>query len=484
MKKITGLAPTLTLTLLLGACTVGPDYVKPSVAPAATGDLLEAGRVPGVAAQAPLPDHWWELYTDPAVDRLVRDALKYNTDLRQAAANLARARAVVAEANSRRLPSTDLSATGARARQSGASGTGGTVDGDFFQAGFDAGYEIDLFGGVTRAVQAARGDADAAQAQLDAARVSVAAETTRAYVSACTYAAQILVARDTVRLQQQTVDLTQRLFDGGRGTLADLERAKSILGQYEAQLPTLEGERRAQLYALATLTGRPPEEIDATADGCAAPPNLTQAIPVGDGQALLARRPDVRAAERKLAADTARVGVAIADLYPKISLLGSLGFNAAKIDNAGSSSAFTYSFGPLISWSFPNQSAARARVRQAKATGDASLAAFDGAVLTALRETEQALARYGAALERNAALRRAEAASSKAADLSRKRFDYGADSFLQLISAEQERASARAALAQSDAALADAQVSLFKALGGGWQDAPPPERRADAQPQD
>lgn len=478
MRKIAG----LTLALLLGACTVGPDYVKPVSPGTRTADLIEAK---GAAVDiAPLPDRWWQLYADPAIDRLVQDALTHNTDLRQAAANLARARAVVAEARSRRLPTTDLSAQGSRGQVNGGSGAaaasgGSTVTGDFFQSGFDAGYEVDLFGGVTRAIQASRDDAEAAEAELDAARVSVAAETTRAYVSACAYAAQITVTQDTIALQRKTVDLTTKLFDAGRGSRGDVERANALLAQTESQLPGLDAERRAQLYALATLTGQPPEAVDAAAASCSAPPRLSQPIPVGDGQALLARRPDVRAAERRLAADTARIGVAIADLYPKIQLAGSLGFNASKIDNRGSSDSFTYSFGPLISWSFPNMSAARARVRQARATGDASLAAFDGSVLTALRETEQALARYAGELDRNAALRRAEAASSKAAELSRLRFNYGADNFLQLISAEQDRASARAALAQSDAALADAQVSLFKALGGGWQDAPAPVARTD-----
>lgn len=203
-------------------------------------------------------------------------------------------------------------------------------------------------------------------------------------------------------------------------------------------------------------------------------------VPVGDGAALIARRPDVRAAERTLAADTARVGVAVADLYPKISLLGSIGLNATRGSQVFKSSAVNYSFGPLISWSFPNQTVARAKIREARAGADASLATFDGKVLGALSEVEQALARYAGALERNAALRRAEAASTSAAKLSQVRFNYGADSFLLLIEAERDRADARAALAQSDAAVADAQISLFKALGGGWEDAPAPTRREAA----
>jgi len=470
------------IPLALSACTVGPDYRPPATPAASAGGFAEAARSTRVAA-APLPDRWWQLYADPALDRLVGDALAHNTDIRTAAANLARARAVLSEQRGARLPSTDLSASATRSRTAATkSVTGQAFETDFYSVGFDASYEIDLFGGVTRAIEAARGDTDAAAAELDAARVSVAAETARAYATACSNAAQRIVAMDTVKLQQQTLDLTDTLFTAGRGTRRDVQRADVLLANTQAQIPGFEAERRAALYALATLTGRPAEAIDADADKCLAPPRVTVTVPVGDGAALLARRPDVRAAERTLAADTARVGVATADLYPSIKLLGSIGFGAQRPGDVFKTPSLSWSLGPLISWSFPNQTVARARVRQARAGADASLARFDGTVLTALKEVEQALARYAGALDRNAALVRAETASTEAARLSRLRFDYGADSFLLLIEAERDRADARAARAQSDAAVADAQISLFKALGGGWQDAPAPARRDPAAP--
>ncbi|MFC3579558.1 efflux transporter outer membrane subunit [Sphingomonas hylomeconis] len=491
MTKLLSLIPTLASALALSACVVGPNYVKPTT-PASTPDtaaFAEAARTSAVSAAA-LPANWWRLYQDPVLDRLVTEALAHNTDIRVAAANLARARAVLSEQRGARLPTTDLSAQGTYGRTGlgslgaagGAAGGAGAsgadaVTSDFYSLGFDAGYEVDLFGGITRAIQAARGDTAAAAAQLDAARVSVAAETARAYATACSNAAQRAVAAETVGLQQRTLQLTTTLFDAGRGTRRDVERADVLLAQTQATIPGFEAERRASLYALATMTGRAPAEIDAQADLCKTPPRVRTIIPTGDGAALLARRPDVRAAERTLAADTARVGVATAALYPSIRLLGSIGFGGTSPGDALSSKGFSYSVGPLISWSFPNMTAARARVRQAEAGADGSLARFDGVVLGALREVEQALARYAGALDRNAALVRAERSSNAAAKLSRLRFDYGADSFLLLIDAERDRASARAALAQSDAAVADAQVSLFKALGGGWEEAPAPTRR-------
>lgn len=483
---IRALAPA-TLALLLAGCVVGPDYRPPSPPGAVAAPLAEVSRNPRAASAAPLPDRWWQLYEDPALDRLVRDALAHNTSIREAAANLARARAVLSEQRGARLPTTTPSGQYTRAQGNSANaaafGGGGapqTFQFDLFQLGFDVSYEIDLFGGVTRAIEAARGDVAASAAQLDAARVSIAAETARAYVTACSNAAQASVARETVELQRRTLGLTTTLFDAGRGTRRDVERAGVLLAQTESQLPGFDAERRASLYALATLTGRPAAEIDAEAARCTTPPAVKTVIPAGDGATLIARRPDVRAAERSLAADTARVGIAVADLYPSISLLGGIGLNATRGSQLFKPTSVNYSIGPLINWNFPNQTAARARVRQAEAGADAALARFDGAVLTALNETEQALARYAGALDRAAALARAEQASNEAARLSRLRFDAGADNFLQLIEAERDRANARAARASADAAVADAQITLFKALGGGWQEAPEPVRLSEA----
>lgn len=486
MNKLLSLAPALALS----ACVVGPNYVKPST-PASTPDtaaFAEASRTAAVSAAA-LPANWWRLYDDAVLDRLVAEALAHNTDIRVVAANLARARAILSEQRGARLPTTTLDgqatrsrtglgSLGAQAASVGGTGTGApdSFTQNLYTVGFDASYEVDLFGGVTRAIEAARGDVGAAAAELDAARVSVAAETARAYVTACGNAAQRAVAMETVGLQQRTLQLTSTLFEAGRGTRRDVERADVLLAQTQATIPGFEAERRASLYALATMTGRAPEQIDAQADLCKVTPRVKTIIPVGDGAALLARRPDVASAERTLAADTARVGVATAQLYPSIRLLGGISFGGTKPGEVFTSRGFSYSLGPLISWNFPNLTAARARVRQASAQSDASLARFDGVVLTALEEVEQALARYAGALDRNAALRRAEQSSSSAAKLSRLRFDYGADSFLLLIDAERDRADARAALAQSDAAVADAQVSLFKALGGGWEGAVAPTR--------
>ncbi|NIJ18706.1 NodT family efflux transporter outer membrane factor (OMF) lipoprotein [Sphingomonas naasensis] len=473
MKRLSLLAAGL-----LSACAVGPNYERPATPQAAAGTFVDPGTTK--VSTGAVEGEWWHLFRDPVLDRLVVDALAHNTDIRVAAANLRRVRAVLSEARNQRLPTTDLSARYTRQRVgAGSSQIPGvqSQEFDFFQVGFDAGYQVDLFGGVSRSIEAARGDVAAAQAGLDAARIAIAAETARTYAQACSFAAQAAVARETAALQEQTLGLTRRLLEAGRGTQRDVDQTLVLAENARAQVPLFEAERRAALYALATLTGRPPEETDAAAAQCTVPPQVTGLIPVGDGAALLARRPDVRQAERTLAADTARVGVATAALYPSIRLLGSVSLGAQDIGDLAKKDSFSFSLGPLISWSFPNMGQARSRLRQAEATAEGSLATFDGTVLTALREVEQALARYSGEIERNVALRRAEAAASNAARIAGLRFSAGRDTLLQRIDAERDRAGARAALAQSNAALAEAQVALFNALGGGWENAPAAQRR-------
>ncbi len=467
----------LLAALGTAACTVGPDFETPEIPPPAAGAFVDPGTTQ--VTNGPVEGQWWRLFRDPVLDRLVTDALTYNSDLRSASANLRRARAVLSEARNQRLPTTQTSGSYVYQRI-GANQTGvpdaQSVEGDFFNVGFDASYQVDLFGGVSRSIEAAQGDVAVAQAQLDGARVAVAAETARLYADACGFAEQAAVARETANLQQRTLDLTRRLLEAGRGTQREVDQALVLTENARAQIPQLDAERRASLYALAALTGRNPRNVDADASRCSVPPTVDTLIPIGDGAGLIARRPDIRQAERQLAADTARVGVATAQLYPSISLLGSASLISGSLDQIASSDAFNFSLGPLISWSFPNLGAARARVRQSEAVAEGSLAAFDGTVLNALSEVEQALARYAGELERNVALRRAAAAASNAARIAELRFNTGRDSFLLRLDAERDRAAARAALAQSNATLATRQVALFNALGGGWEGAPSPAR--------
>jgi outer membrane protein TolC len=234
----------------------------------------------------------------------------------------------------------------------------------------------------------------------------------------------------------------------------------------------LESERRTALYRLSVLTGRPPAEFPAVVSACAKSPALTQPVPVGSGASLLARRPDIRQAERQLAAATARIGVATAELYPDISLGASLGSTASSLGGLVSGNGFRFGLGPLISWSFPNRSLARARIAQAEAGAQAALARFDGTWLGALEETESALTRYGNELDRVATLRRARENSAQAARIARLRYQAGREGFQIVLEAERSLAQTEQALAQSEAQLSSYLVAVFLSLGGGWQQAP------------
>jgi len=448
--------------LALGACVVGPDHEDPRPgAPAQTP--FASARSPAFTGDEP-PGRWWSLFRDPALDALVEQALRENTDLRVAAANLRRARAVLRETRSGRLPTTDISASATYGQEPGGDA------GDLYDAGIDIGYQVDLFGRITRAIQASRAEAEAVQAAFDLARISVAAETSRAYADACSAGRQLAVARETVRIQEQTFDLTRRLFEGGRGTALETNQAGSLLDQTRAAIPTFEALRRTALFRLAVLTGRPPADFPREVAGCEAPPALAEPIPIGDGASLLARRPDIRAAERSLAAATARVGVATADLYPSISLGLSAGSTAASPGGLVSGDGFRFGLGPLISWTFPNVAAARARIAQAQASAEGALAEFDGTWLRALEESESALTRYASELDRLTTLRRARAQSAEAARIARLRYRAGREPFQVVLEAERALAETETAVAQSEALLSDRLITLFLALGGGWQD--------------
>jgi len=456
--------------LVLAACAVGPKAPDADLPPQASGAFIGSSST-AVTSTAEARSDWWRLYNDPTLDGLITQAFAENNQLEAAEANLRAVRASLSEARAGRLPSTSLSASATRSQGSAATSTTGTQppEIDTYDAGISASYEIDLFGRVGSTIRAARADADAQAAAVDVVRVSVAAETARAYADACSANAQIAVAQRNLDLQQKTVDLTQRLLDGGAGTGLDVAQARATLAQTRAAVPSLLAARDEALFRLSTLTGRTPAEASEAAKTCARPPQLTQPIPVGDGAALLARRPDVRQAERNLAAAAARVNVATASLYPTISLGGSYGSTALNSGDLGKDENYRFSFGPLISWSFPNIAVARARIAQTGALSDAALATFDQTVLTALQETETALSNYANELDRRTALTEARDQAATAARLSRTRFDAGADSFLTVLVAERTLASTEAALAQSDALVTTYQIALFKALAGGWQ---------------
>ncbi|WP_022683415.1 efflux transporter outer membrane subunit [Sphingobium bisphenolivorans] len=459
---------TPLLALALAACaTAGPDYRPPeqsaATAPGAQGAFLSA-KGSGFS-DAPLPDQWWRLYNDPRLDGLIEQALAANTDLRVAEANLTAAQAVLRETEAGREITTSISGGETLARPSGVTQhLPGTMSYDF---GLSASYPLDLNGRIRRAIEASGANVEAVAATRDYLRTSVAAATARAYAQVCTANYSLVVNRRVVALQRDTLTATQRLFRGGRGTAFDVSRAQTAVETSEAALPGFEGQRQSGLYLLATLLGRPPADYPREVEGCARPPALGTPLPVGDGAALIRRRPDIRQAERTVAANTARLGVAMADLYPQVKIGGSVGL-AGPLKDFGSGSAFGFSLGPLISWSFPNRPVVKARIVQADAQVQADLASFEGSVLEALRQTETALETYRRDAERAAALGRARDSASVSAAQAGKLFRFGRGDFLSLLDAQRSLASAEASAAAARVQLVQDQIAVFLALGGGW----------------
>jgi NodT family efflux transporter outer membrane factor (OMF) lipoprotein len=458
---------TSASALSLAACAaVGPDHAPPS--PPATAQDHFVSSSFGAVSGADVRDDWWRLYNDPVLDGLVQQALAANKDIAVATANIAIARANLRGASSERLPHTNVGASAQYGRPDGLNRTPGQESDWALSTGFDVAYEVDLFGRVRRGVEAARAEVGAAEAERDSVRVIVAAETARAYGDILSSERRLQVAKHTVDLLDATVKLAEKRFEAGRTSRLDVVRVTALRDQQRARIPELEADGESATFRLATLTGHTPAERPVVR-GNGKMLELAQPIPVGDGRALLARRPDVREAERRLAASTARIGVATADLYPRITLGGSIGTAATSLASLFTGGAVGFLAGPLLSWAFPNQAAARARVAAAKGQSQADLARFDKAVLTALEETETALSRYANQIERRQALLSARDQAEHAARITRAQLREGRADSLTVLDAERTLAQSEADLAEADARLVDAQVNLFRALGGSWQ---------------
>ena len=463
----------LASALLMAACTtVGPDYKLPANAalqrPAAQTSFTQAQGNTAVSLD-PLPPQWWHLYRSTELDALVEQALAANTSLRAAEAHLRSAAALVTRVNAEHDLHFGAVAAVKRARESGEA---------FLlpeqlpvmnegEIALQASYQLDLWGQLKRGEEAAEANLQAVEAAQDVARVSVVAQTVQAYVQICHAQTQKRVAEHALALQEHSLQLVQRMLDAGRGSSTDVLRAQGLVEAQRAGLPRFDAERDAAFYRLAYLLGRLPQELPASSVTCAAPLQLDRPLPIGDGTALLKRRPDVRQAERQLAGASARIGVATAELYPDIRLGASLGL-VGVAEHLGRPATQSFGIGPLISWRIPD-AGAKARVKMAEADAQAALAQFDGVVLQAMSETETELSRYRHDLERQGSLHQArEQAAALAAE--QKRFvEAGRHPYASSLDAQRTLASAEAALAANDEQLALDQLRLFLTLGGGWE---------------
>jgi NodT family efflux transporter outer membrane factor (OMF) lipoprotein len=460
----------------LAACkTVGPDYALPDAAvyqrAEANAAFQDTGSA-GIAAGAALPPRWWELYRDDTLNALIEQALHDNVELKVAAANLQRAAAVYEQA----LDAGGLESTAsAGASRTQLSPEAFVLDHElpvFTLANGQVGvsYQFDMFGKFKRAAEAAHADTQATAAAMDLARITLVAQVAGSYSTICHANHELHVAEHALQLQQRSRDISQTLLEAGRGTPQQLSRAQAEVALAEASLPPLRAHRQAAEYQLAALLGRTPGQLPEDVSHCRHAPALQQPLPVGDGRALLARRPDIRQAERQLAAATARIGVATAQLYPDIRLGASLGA-AGLLEDMGSALTRQWSIGQLISWTVPDKGA-HARVAIARAGAEAALAEFDLSVLQALRETQTALSRYAQDLQRLAALRQAQQHAARVSEQDQRLYRGGRAPYQTHLGSEQLLARADSALADGEAQVTRDQIQLFLALGGGWASTP------------
>ncbi|MEL5449897.1 TolC family protein [Serratia bockelmannii] len=465
------------IALVLPGCSfraIGPDYKKPETPllhQAGAVSLTEKSGQAKVVSGEPLPPDWWRLYQSPELDALIQQAFQHNQDLRVAMYTLTQARAALREAEGMQQPSIDINAQPSYGHPSGLSELQpGYVPRNAWQysAGMQLSYQVDLFGQLKRAVETSRAESEAAQAAYDLVRVNVAAETSRALADICSTGLQLQTVKSSLSLQQESATLTARLVDEGRAGELDSIRARAQVASLEAAIPPLVAQQKNAFYRLATLTGTLPEKLPQRIERCHTFPVLQQPLPVGDVQALLRRRPDIRQRERLLAASTAQIGLEMADMYPKITL-GLSGTSAGFMKGIGERDTRAWSIGPLISWTIPNTGVVQARIESARAGAGADLARFEKTVLMALQEVRTALNNYVQELQRYQALQQEIAARQKAAEKTRLLYSSGKVGYLDVLDAERTLADSQLALAQSEGQLSVDQVTLFLALGGGWQ---------------
>ena len=450
------------LAVLLAGCSTAPTFepYKPALADAFVN------RAEGMRSEAPAAQ-FWQRFDDADLDNLVARALQANADIRLAAANLREARALAGFSDAQLFPQVGVAAGSARVR--GRNSNGQAETNDVYSAGFDVSYELDLFGRVRDDRRAAAAGVRAGEAGLRATQLSIAAEVARNYFELRGLQEQLRVARAALETQRAALKIVEARQSSGRGTAFDTERARALVAGTEASVPALEAALIRTRYRLATLTGQTPTALDATLAEQKPLPGMRglDLKSIGSPDSLLARRPDVAVAFAQAEAAAARVGVARSALLPRITLGGTLGVNAGSVSDLGNSAAFAYNLGAQIVWSILDFGRVRAQIAAAGARNEAAIVGYERTVLTALEETEGALAAYTRSQQQADALMRAAVAAQKASDIARARFEAGVSDFFAVLDAERELLSARDRLAQSQTAAATSVVAVYKALGGG-----------------
>jgi len=467
--------------LLLSGCAVGPNFHPPKTE---VSSAFTNGNRTNMAP-APASILWWRGFDDPMLNGLVDQAVTNNPDLRIATAHVLEARALRMGAVANLFPVAQA--------QAGWTKSATSVDAspipltqqerelNLWSTGFDATWELDLFGHVRRSIQADTADLMATIATRQDVLVSLIAEVARNYFELRGAQNQLAVARSNAEVERETLDLTESKFKAGRATELDTARARAQLESTLALIPPVEANIKHAIYRLSVLTGQQPAVLEPALAVEAPIPALPPLVNIGDPASLLRRRPDIRSAESSLAAATARIGVETSDLFPRVYFNGALGVSANEFSRLFDYGADNYSFGPAITWTALDLGHVLARIKAANARAEAQLATYEKTVLNALEETENALVDFGNEQRRRDHLRVSDRSATQATALARQRYEGGVADFLPVLDAQRTQLAIQAQLAASETRTATSLVAIYKALGGGWQIEQPPTRTASAR---
>ena len=463
----------LLLIALLTGCAVGPNYHPPATkAPGNWAEPLAGGETnTGIAVT-----DWWKSFRDPELDALIERAVHSNHDLRIAQARVREARAQSGIAFADLWPTVDASGSYARALQSKHQPilgsiplTGVPFENNIYQAGFDASWEIDVFGGKRRAVEAAGAQVAASEFDRRDVLLTLLGDVARNYIELRGSQQRLAIANQNIEAQEKTLAITRDRFAQGLASDLDVQQASTVLATTRAEIPTLEGSIQTAVHRLEVLIGEQPGTLQATLSHASLIPAQPPQVPVGLPSELLLRRPDIRRAERQLAAATANIGVATAELFPKFSLTGSGGFQSVSVSDWFTGGSKFWSVGPTVTWRIFDAGHVRANIKVQNARQEQALAAYERTVLTSFEEVENGLVLYAKEQVRRRSLQDAVASSQKSLETANKLYTNGVADFLRVLDTERSLYQAQDALVQSDRAIAANLISLYKSLGGGWE---------------
>jgi NodT family efflux transporter outer membrane factor (OMF) lipoprotein len=506
-RRRISMALSLACAMVVG-CEVGPNYKPPVVKVGATYAEVSPTTRPSVATTRPVQiTQWWATFHDPELDSLISQAVTGNLTLAEAESRVRQARAQRGVVGSELFPQINAGGGYQRARGSnnvtipaGAFGFGAKpaerrarpadqvdavpaggpqsplgngglpgVDTDLYQVGFDSTWEIDVFGGQRRSIEAAKADVQAAVEDQRDVLVSLLAEVARNYIDLRGYQRQYAIAQENLSAQQDTLQLTTSKFNAGFVTQLDVARQATQVATTAAELPVLEAEIHSSMHALGVLLGKDPDALAVELSAASPIPPVPPEVPVGLPSELLRRRPDIRRAERRMAAATARVGEATADLYPKFSITGALGLDSTKPKHILDWSSKYWALSPGISWPIFDAGRVKANINVTNEVQKQALDDYQQTVLTALKDVEDSLSSYQTEQVRRAALADAVTAAQQAVELAKQQYNQGVVDFLTVLDAQRAEFATEDSLAQSDQAISTDLVSLYKALGGGWE---------------